>query len=315
MRKIKSGSASVRTLRTFETSLGPSAEHIGSDLEIFHRIAKGSPEPGSWTRRATGTNRADPNRRKTIPIEDRFVVSDAKPPITPNACAALLHPDGRTILQLNPLCRPKQSGPVWGWLVEADLLGDGLAGGHGGSGLSTIRGSIRPGELTGERPLRHAIKLNLWAERYYHYRADDTPGYRWPANRADSYAAKSYQGTNPELEIGALLAIPRARSIAKDELKTKAGKILFQTFADFGGYLVDDTAWDAHDFCIDQEADKEMLDTLGYSFSKPTDTFRDDVNRIVQLLEVVSNNSETSEAGGGKSTIASPPPFANPQSK
>ena len=42
----------------------------------------------------------------------------------------------------------------------ADLRGDGVtnSAGQGASGMSGLGGTIRLGELTGERPLRHAIK-------------------------------------------------------------------------------------------------------------------------------------------------------------
>jgi len=296
------------------------ANHIGADIEILHQVPPGSPErpmydPFSWKQRAGGTKIGNPARRKTIPIDDAFIVPDANPPHTPNSCAALLLPDRRTVIQINPLCRPVAGGPVWGWLskTEVDLYGDGIfGGGHGGSGLSVIGGSIRPGELTGEIPLRHVIKMNLWAERYYAYPDDGTRGFRWPAVVADSYAKAGYRGTNPQLEIGALLAIPPDVKVSKARLRTKPGRILFEAMQNYGVYLVDDTAWDSHDICIDAAANEEMMKKYRFSMSKPDEKFAEDVNNLIQLLAIVSNNSAETVGGGGTPRVPLAPPLKQP---
>jgi hypothetical protein len=79
------------------------------------------------------------------------------------------------LLQFQPFYRPKPGGPFVAWYHtgapqpfpwEIDVLGDGMYGAHGGSGLSAMGGSIRKGELlpaTGA--IAHALKVELWAHR------------------------------------------------------------------------------------------------------------------------------------------------------
>ena len=48
------------------------------------------------------------------------------------------------------------------------IFGDGIGGAHGGSGLSSIGGSIRLGELLpGAPPIPHALKIELGNWWYY----------------------------------------------------------------------------------------------------------------------------------------------------
>lgn len=308
------------------------AKKIGADLEIIHRVTPGAPErpiydPGSLAQRASGQAVADPKRPKTMPIDDNVTFPDVNPPHTPNACAAFLHPDGRTVYHINPFCRPQAGGPIWGWLLPktiVDLYGDGIEGSHGGSGLSTLGGSIRPGEMLGKVPLRHAIKINLWAKKYYAYNDDGTPGYRWPAWRSDKWAKQNYRGEVPELEMGALLAIPptikfdpRDKLITlernrKIKLRTQQAIILFNTLQNYGAYIVDDADMDTHDFCIDSKADAEMFQVLKFSFSRPSKDFTEDVNNLMQILYVVKNNSAKSIGGGGTPRVALAPPLVEP---
>jgi len=86
-----------------------------------------------------------------------------------NNGAAILQPDNVTILQLQPLYRCDPGSPILGldyWLNRNEsILGDGIRGAHGGSGLSAIGGTVRLGELlphTG--PIQHALKLELFAQ-------------------------------------------------------------------------------------------------------------------------------------------------------
>ena len=90
---------------------------------------------------------------------------------TPNNAAALLQPDGRTIIQLEPMARCIKGGPVYGYhwpKQDIDIYSQGIAGSHLGSGLSAIGGTIRKGELIGSEPIRHVLKLELW-EKYLNY--------------------------------------------------------------------------------------------------------------------------------------------------
>lgn len=94
-----------------------------------------------------------------------------------NNAMALLLPDNCTLVQMQPAFRQDaespllalyhEGGPVpFPW--EISITGDGAAGAHGGSGLSSMGGTIRSGELRpSSPPLRHALKLELFAHDYY----------------------------------------------------------------------------------------------------------------------------------------------------
>eukprot|EP01050_Picozoa_sp_SAG11_P022095 SAG11_NODE_4085_length_2073_cov_2.103343_1_plen_456_part_00 len=100
-----------------------------------------------------------------------------------NNAAAVLKPDNRTLLQMQPLYRPKAGGPLIAWWHagapqdfpwEIDIRsGDtptlqSALGSHGGSGLSGVGGTIRLGELLPDAPpIAHALKIELWSGPYY----------------------------------------------------------------------------------------------------------------------------------------------------
>ena len=131
---------------------------------------------------------------------------------------------------------------------------------YGGSGLSSLGGQIRRGELNESAPdIQHALSFELFAHKWYFcsesQRANGTgPSsnrsscFRWPALTADSYAVTKghelvYDGTNPYLQPGSLLAVPAhaAASIAT-KLKTVVGKRILKALTRFGAYLIDDAA-------------------------------------------------------------------------
>jgi hypothetical protein len=96
------------------------------------------------------------------------------------------------------------------------VFGNAIWGAHAGSGLSSIGGIIRLGELLSDAPpIQHALKLQLFASNYS-YR--QPPGYVWPALNCDIYAftpndSYHYGGNDIYLSPGALLAIPSNISV------------------------------------------------------------------------------------------------------
>ncbi|GEM_PF-3397863 len=293
------------------------ASFTGTDVNLLYNVPAGSPErpiydPASWEHRASGTAVADPNRRKTIPIPDDLLVADAAPPNTPNNASAFLLPDGKTVVQISPLTRTQNGGPVYGWVSQdINIYGDGITGGHAGSGLSSIGGTIRKGELTGSAPIKHALQLEVWAQQYLSYNNDGTSGYRWPANRADSYAASTYHGKNPALEMGALLALSPSATVDSLGLKTEIGKKLFHALQDYGGYVVDDTAWNADTIGIEYGVDEEVKAAYGYTLDQYSGAIHDDFNKLFTALNVVNNNSATNIGGGGTPRQPLDPPISN----
>lgn len=287
------------------------AHYATGDEEYFFKLKADNPlqplyAPGSWgPGRCTGTR----SQGISLPLPDALLVPDATTTKTPNNAAAFLLPDGKTLVQVNELARCTLAGPIFGWRApEQSIYGDGLRGGHGGSGLSSIGGSIRKGELTGSEPIRHVLKVNLWAQKYLYY-SKSIPGYRWPADRADSYAAGQYKGTNPNLVMGTLLAIPPTVTEADLGLQTPAGRKLFHALQDYGAYVVDDSAADTHAFAVEQGVFEEFRTSFGYDFYGTSGNFYNDFMKLFQALHIVYNNGPNNLGGGGRHRDPLAPPI------
>lgn len=194
---------------------------------------------------------------------------------------------------------------------DQDIFEDGMYGSHGGSGLSAIGGTLRLGELTPTSgPIRHALKVNIFGKKNIYYDAD-TKGFRWPAKRADGYAAENYY-TERSLEVvkacrmGALLALPARMSLDSMGLETRPARILADAFQHYGAYLVDDTAWDVYailtEWSPEGRFDEEFQKNWGFSMkaSDKNTPWARDMDRIFLHLHVVDNNSLTTVGGGGK---------------
>ncbi|MDJ1180306.1 hypothetical protein PJF56_15690 [Roseofilum sp. BLCC_M91] len=269
--------------------------------------------PQNW-----GVGRCELGGRQLGKIHVRadLIVPDATENKTPNNAAAFLAPDGETLIQLNPLTRCEKGGPVFGHPTprEENIYGMGITGGQGGSGLSSIGGTIRLGELLPSAPpIPHVLKLLVYAHQYL-YR--EPPGYRWPAVRSDAYAYKDdsplrYGGSNPKLVMGALLAIPPEMREDDLGLQTLPGKKLFHALQDYGGYIVDDTAWDNYAIALESGAETEFELTYGYSFGKNSGPFYEDINQLFRALSIVDNNTPETLGGGGTPRQPLAPPIGN----
>lgn len=295
--------------------------YLSGDEEYFYKLNAGDPlqpvyGPGAWGQgRCTGTQ----SMGISLPIPDNLIVPDATtiPYSTPNNASAFLMPDGKTLVQLEPLARCTAGGPIYGYRysgpngwTELDIYGDGIGGTHFGSGLSSIGGSIRKGELIGNEPIRHALKVVLWGNKYLYYSAS-IPGYLWPADRADSNAANQYKGTNPSFVQGSLLAIPPSVTEASLNLETPAAKKMFRALQDYGAYVVDDAGWDAHYFAVEKGVFEEFSATFGYSFSTGGGAFYNDLTKIYKALHIIDNNAPNNVGGGGTPRAPLAPSIGN----
>lgn len=302
-RKIGQNAVLVDAKLGNEGSVSPDREHLvtttSSDPYVDVRT------PGSWTNRCPG-NYASWQGKCYVP--SGFTVADANPPSTPNACTAILQPDGVTIVSIAPACRDTGSGPVIGYRFDdTQLDGGGRAGSHGASRLSTLGGSIRVGEML--NGIDHAVKVNLWCEKYVYYNSA-TGGYRWPAYSADSYASTVYGGTVSALRMGALLTFQdNATYSSIGGLVTDEAKNLFDAIYLYGAYVPDDTAWSNHGFCVE----------VGAHFPSGNANFKADINKIMKALYVVDDNNSTSAGagparvlgGGGSSSSSSSSGYAS----
>jgi hypothetical protein len=285
----------------------------------------------------------------TVPIPSNyFIESDHE-----NNCAAFLMPDQRTIVQVQPFTRcrakvvptavikyPRDPDP------DVTIDGDGILGMHGGSGLSSIGGSIRVGELRPGNPApRHALKIDLYsAEALFECRTvtplDKSNCRRWPATKADSSAFNDKnadppgygtrtQNRNQAMKMGALLALPPSVNIASLGLETDPGRQIAWTLQNYGAYIVDSFAGPAFAFSAEEGPDpqqqdartsvqKQFLDDYKYKMmqrvrnadaDKGDNPWTRDIQRLLPLLKVVDNNSPTSIGGGGTPRQPLAPPF------
>lgn len=263
--------------------------------------------PGNW-----GPGRCDSDVwLGSIPLGDEVIIPDATVNSTPNNAAAILLPDGRTLVQLEPMTRCEVGGDVYGYRAsDVDLYGTGIPGGHYGSGLSSIGGTIRLGELlptTG--PIRHVLKLELNAAVYL-YASPEIPGYRWPADKPDSVVWQLYGGTNPRLVMGTLLALPPDLTPEQLGLRTGPGVKIFHALQDYGGYIVDNTAWDAQAVAAEAGVEEEYFRETG-SWLLNGD-FTHDLKQIWEALHLIENNGPNAVGGGGPPRAPLAPDFASP---
>lgn len=114
-----------------------------------------------------------------LPIPRTYVTEF--PGLAPNNAAAILLADGETIRSTQPfqVCAGGYATTRFSGTPDHSIkTSAGIRGAHGGSGMSTLGGSLRLGELMpGFGPVRHALKVNMWAEKYLYYDTV-TKGYR-----------------------------------------------------------------------------------------------------------------------------------------
>ena len=163
-----------------------------------------------------------------------------------------------------------------------------IEGGHGGSGLSNLGGTIRKGELSGG--IGHAVKINIQGSKYM---SRSNGGYRWPAIKADGYYNKdgdpgAYGGSVKACRMGALLTFRNDRKPSDLSLRTREGKNLFWAIYYHGSYIADDTYANAYGICVEKG-----------SYTPTSDAFKADVNAIMKALFVVNNNNGSGAGGTG----------------
>jgi hypothetical protein len=251
--------------------------------------------------RCTGDRPARGQRRQHLPFS--FVLPDG----ARSTSSAFLQPDRVTLVSYDATARCTPGGALHGrWFGETSLHGDGIAGGHGGSGMSSIGGSIRTGELTGRAPIRHALKLEVWSRYLFHDTA--TGGKRWPATRADGDARQQYRGTVEALRMGALLALPPQATAARLGVRSAAGRKVLAALRDYGGYVVGDSGRDAVDLCVEHQARVDFRKRTGHHLEADAG-LRADMVRMAKALAVVDDNSASAVGGHGARRAAWAPPF------
>ena len=247
-----------------------------------------------------------------------------------NNALALLRPDGDSLVLTQPAYRCAVDAPLLSLHDRSphgvgSLHHNGDYGGHGGSALNAIGGSLRIGELVpgaASPGPQHVLKIQLWAKVYYYgsaFGANKSNCFRWPALVCDGYSDDPtlYGGSNPKLVPGALLAVPPpALPALLSTLATEPAKQLAWTLTQFGGLLCDDTYDDRMTFNAEHGFDAAFSAAWGFPFvTWPKDSrpgaaaWLRDVLALWRALEIVDSNSKATPGGGGAPLQPPPPPF------
>lgn len=284
-------------------------------------------------------NRCDPTYQQgqlrvidTAPVPEDFVVPGAHSGLpsvgeTPNHAAAILMPNGRTLKQNQPFTRCRAGQPPTTLVrypldptkPDIDIYGDGIEGAHGGSGLSSVGGTIRLGELVPGGTIPHTLKVNLYARENVSPRDG---GFRWPAVKADSCAPGCYGGRVDALKMGALLAIHKDVDCESGRgldspLETAPAKIICHALQDYGAYVVDDSGWSAYaihtEFSPDGNVEEEFRERWGFPMrqSNKNTPWARDMDRLFLNLYVIDNNGPNSIGGSGTPRRPLAPPIGN----
>ncbi|MEX2246814.1 MAG: thrombospondin type 3 repeat-containing protein [Dehalococcoidia bacterium] len=259
-----------------------------------------------------------PNPFYSVPIPAGFIVPGATPADTPNHAAAILLPDGRTIKQAQPFTRCAAGGPatVLARYPDVDIYGDGIPGAHGGSGLSSIGGTLRLGELVPGGEVPHALKVNLDSTELW---GGSGPRFRWPATHADT--PNFYSGDVAALKMGALLALLPALDCQTGAglptpLETQPAKMLCWTLQNYGAYVVDTTGWNVYALATERspqgDVETEFQAAWGFDMTPVSrnNPWSRDMDRIFGSLQVVDNNAANSVGGGGTPLQPLAPPIS-----
>ena len=253
-----------------------------------------------------------------------------------NNALALLRPDGDSLVLTQPAYRCGTGAAPLLSLFDGSrhgtgsLRGSGDYGGHGGSALNAIGGSLRLGELSPAAisPAApgppHVLKMQLWAKQYYYgfaHGANWSTCYRWPALVCDGYGDDPtlYGGADPRLRPGSLLAVPSAALPAlQARLATAPARALAWTLANYGGLLCDDTYGDRMTFNAEHGFGDDFAAAWGFPFvTWPGDArpgaaqWLADVLTLWRALAVVDSNSAATPGGGGAPLQPPPPPFCD----
>ncbi len=287
------------------------ASHVGVDIQHILITSENDPEQPVLNSPTWGPGRCSGTTSLgfSVRVPDTWIVPDAgNSPygLTPNSNFAFLLPDRETVFQSSTVSRCKVGGPVYmpEWMKWENnrkfvsIKSDGLhGGGQGASGMSALGGTIRLGELVDDQPIRHAIKINPWAEKYLHY-SEEIPGWKWPAFSADTYAPHTYnRNADSDIVMGSLFAIPPEISKEDVGITTQAASKLFFAMQNYGVYFTEDAAYDVWDIIVERNVEIEFENEFGFSMT--SDLWRSEINKLMKALHIITNNNPDTIGGGG----------------
>ena len=312
--------------------------HADLDIIILTPDAPKMNVYGTKYRWQSGTNKKTRCKKHndiihlSLPIPKNYVTLFHKQS-RPNNAAVIMRSNEHTLVQTQPfqVCEggyattglKRPSGEYINEILRAsdvDIYGKGRAGMHGGSGLSTLGGAIRLGELTSPNidAMRHALKISFPGEHYLYYNHETNKGYRWPALKHDSHAEDKYNSTNPEAYIGCLRALKPDLNIEDLNLETLPGKKLAWTLKNYGAYQVEGVPWSKMMIAVEEGPNgsvvEEFKEKYGWDFvstDKASNPWLRDCMKIIQHLYIVENNRKSTPGGGGEPLQPLAPPFSS----
>jgi hypothetical protein len=314
--------------RYIDADLGPIGQVI-PDLEYIYFSKANDPvqkvflsNPG-----VPRVNESQTTSYVSIQIPDDYIVADGYQGYTPNNAAAIIAPDGKTIQELQPFTRPTRGGKVWAfnptiganYESTLDIKGPGYFGSHFGSLMSTLGGSIRPGEINGADPIRHAIKLELSTDQLFKDAGNPANSFRWPARNADGDTREYgvFNKSNSALRMGSLLAIAPNVTETSLGLQTAQGKKILKVLQDYGAYIVDTSGGSEYKpnggYPINIAAESSVVkNEFSFDGSPSQNTaWFNDFKKMMAVIKVVDNNTPGSIGGGGTPRQPLAPPFSN----
>jgi hypothetical protein len=306
--------------------VGSSAQYVAADLTGTLITVDEEPiilSPSSPLRPLWENDQWPANCQQTgsvadsVPVPDGYTVPEGNASFMPNYAGGVLKADGRTIIELQYATRCGDQGPLTAGIVRSshDIYGSGVGfgvGGHGGSSLSGVGGSLRVWEAESDVAIQHALKVVLPVGVL----SGTNGGYRWPAQNADSgYNDPSgwayYAGSNGELRMGALLALAPGVNIDGLGLQTAMGKRLAKALQDYGAYVVDahPNTWSPLTWAAEYGVEDALWSRYGYNLE--SGALQADSLKLFKQLSVVTNNTSSSVGGGGTPRQPLLPPIGN----
>jgi len=227
-----------------------------------------------------------------------------------NTCSAFLGADNTSVYQGQTTELTAGGNPTFGGVADVtwapvDIEGTGTAGCHGGSGLSGLGGTLTLADLTQSAPIAHALKIALDGLTNY---SSANGGFRWPATNADtgynvSGSDAYYGGSNPNVQEGSLLALPK--SISPSSFSNPTVAKLAQAMQDYGAYIVDNAGSDSNNFSTLitnynawSQLDSDLCSGDAACPSASSTTFASQLDNLIQDLAVVTNNTASTPGGG-----------------
>ncbi|WP_244936421.1 carbohydrate-binding domain-containing protein [Methylobacterium currus] len=184
-------------------------------------------------------------------------------------------------------------------VVENTVTSDGIAnvpGAHEGiraAGMSLMGGVVQKADLDAGH-IDHAVAMAISTTQAG---SSSTP-YVWPATTADSFSG-SYSGSIP---LGSLFAIPKDVDLTKIGITTAEGMALAKAYQNYGGYVTDTAGPNTMQLAyLEQGVSQTQADNL----------FKD-MGAIRSHLEMVTNNTAATPAGGGDHSVPSTPATTTP---